>query len=79
MIPVLVGLAVGMLIGAAYLFSKEPTVRRTLASSVFLGIAVGVLVELARRPMFTAVFAGLATMFLSQFLQWVLSSRRRRK
>lgn len=77
--PIMLGLVIGILLGVAYLFSKEPTVRRTLASSVLLGIVVGILVELARRPIFTAIFAGLSVIFVSQFVQWVLSSRRNQR
>jgi len=76
--PILVGLVLGISVGLAYLFSKEPAVRRTLASSVLLGIFVGILVELARRPLFTAIFAGLATIFLAEFLKWVMGSLKKR-
>lgn len=75
---VLIGLALGVLLGVAYLFSKEERVRRTLASSVLLGVVVGILVELARRPLFTAAFAGVATIFLVEFIRWVLKSWRQR-
>lgn len=78
MTALLAGLAVGILLGVAYLFSKEPLVRRTIASSVLLGIVVGLLVELARRPIFTAVFSGVATIFLVEFVKWVLGSLRKR-
>ena len=75
---ILVGLVLGIVLGVAYLFSKEERVRRTLASSVLLGVIVGVLVELARRPLFTAVFAGVATIFLVEFIRWVLGSARKK-
>jgi len=75
---ILIGLALGILLGLAYLFSKEPTVRRTLASSIVLGIVVGILVELARRPLFTAIFAAVATIFLAEFIRWVMGSLKRR-
>lgn len=75
MIPIAMGLVAGIFVGLLYLFAKDRGVRRTLASSVLLGIVVGILVELARRPIFTAVFAGVATIFLVEFFRWVLSSR----
>ena len=78
MTAILVGLVLGIVLGVAYLFSKEERVRRTLASSVLLGVIVGVLVELARRPLFTAVFAGVATIFLVEFIRWVLGSARKK-
>ena len=78
MTAILAGLVLGIVLGVAYLFSKEERVRRTLASSVLLGVVVGVLVELARRPLFTAVFAGVATIFLVEFIRWVLKSWRTR-
>ncbi len=78
MTAILVGLVLGIVLGVACLFSKEERVRRTLASSVLLGVIVGVLVELARRPLFTAVFAGVATIFLVEFIRWVLGSARKK-
>ena len=78
MTTILIGLALGVLLGVAYLFSKEPAVRRTLASSVLLGVVVGILVELARRPLLTAVFAGVATIFLMEFMRWVIGSLKHR-
>jgi len=78
MTPILIGLLAGIAIGVLYLFSKEPRVRQTLASSLLLGVVVGILVELARRPLFTAVFAGLATMFLAEFVRWVMGSLKKR-
>ena len=78
MTPIVIGLLLGVLVGVAYLFSREQRVRRTLASSVLLGIVVGVLVELARRPLFTAVFAGVATIFLAEFFRWVMGSLKRK-
>ena len=78
MAAILAGLLLGVLLGLAYLFSKEPAVRRTLASAILLGIVVGTLVELARRPLFTAIFAGIATIFLTEFIRWVLGSRKKR-
>ena len=77
MMPILIGVALGVSLGVAYLFSKDRRIRRTLASSVLLGIVVGILVELARRPLFTAIFAGLATMFLAEFVRWVMKSVRK--
>jgi len=74
----LVGVALGISMGLLYLFSKDQTVRRTLASSVLLGLVVGILVELARRPLFTAIFAGVAMIFLAEFLRWVMGSLRKR-
>ena len=78
MTAILAGLVLGIVLGVAYLFSKEERVRRTLVSSVLLGVVVGILVELARRPLFTAVFAGVATIFLVEFIRWVLKSWRTR-
>lgn len=78
MTAILAGLVLGIVFGVAYLFSKEERVRRTLASSVLLGVVVGILVELARRPLFTAVFAGVATIFLVEFIRWVVGSLKRR-
>jgi len=76
--PILIGLALGIMVGAAFLLSKERTVRRTLASSVLLGIVVGVLVELARKPIFASIFAGVATIFIVQFVRWVMRSYTKR-
>lgn len=78
MAAILIGLALGVLLGVAYLFSKESAVRRTLASSILLGVFVGVLVELARRPLFTAIFVGVATIFLVEFIRWLMSGSRKR-
>ena len=78
MTPIVIGLLLGVLVGVAYLFSREQRVRRTLASSVLLGIVVGVLVELARRPLFTAIFVGVATIFLVEFIRWLMSGSRKR-
>ena len=64
--------------GFLYLFGSKPKVRRTLASSVLLGIFVGILVELAREPILSAVFAGVATIFLAEFIRWVLGSVKRK-
>ena len=75
---ILIGLVLGILLGVAYLFSKDPAVRRTLASSVLLGVVVGILVELARRPLFAAIFAGVATIFLIEFIRWVSGGLKRR-
>jgi hypothetical protein len=74
---ILIGLVLGVFIGAAYLFSKEPGVRRTLGSSILLGVAIGLLVELAHRPLFTAIFVGLSIVFLREFILWVLKSYRK--
>ena len=76
--PILIGLAIGVLLGVAYLFNKEPRVRRTLASSVLLGVVVGVLVELAREPIFASIFAGVATIFIVEFIRWVMRSSMKR-
>ena len=78
MAAIVVGLLSGTVVGLLYLFGTKPTVRRTLASSVLLGIFVGVLVELARRPLLAAVFAGLAAIFLAEFLRWVLGNSKRK-
>lgn len=78
MSALLVGLLVGVGLGMLYLSSRAPRVRRTLASSLLLGIIVGLLVELARRPVLGAVFAGAATVFVAEFIRWVLGSARRR-
>ena len=74
MAAILIGVLAGVIIGLLYLVGAKQQVRRTLISSVLLGVFVGVLVELARRPLFTAVFAGVATIFLAEFVRWVLSS-----
>jgi len=79
MAAIVVSLLAGVAIGLLYLFGTKPTVRRTVASSVLLGIFIGVLVELARRPLLAAVFAGLATIFLAEFLRWVLAGFKKRK
>ena len=76
MYAMLVGLGVGIGAGLLYLFSTESAVRRTLSRSVLLGVFVGVLVELARRPLLGAVFAGVATIFLLEFLRWVVGRSR---
>ena len=61
-----------------YLVGAKQQVRRTLISSVLLGVFVGILVELARRPLWTAVFSGLATIFLAEFIRWVFGSLNRK-
>ena len=78
MAAILIGLIAGVLIGLLYFVGAKQQVRRTLASSVLLGIFVGVLVELAREPMLSAVFVGVATIFLAEFIRWILGSLRRR-
>ena len=78
MTAILIGLIGGVLIGALSLVGAKAHVRRTLASSVLLGIVVGILVELSREPMLSAVFAGLATIFLAEFIRWVLGGLRRK-
>ncbi len=78
MAAILLGLLGGILLGVLYLLGAKPQARRTLASSVLLGVVVGVLVELARKPLLGAVFAGVAAMFLAEFVRWVLGSRRRK-
>ena len=77
MTPMLFGLLAGAAVGLLYLVGAKPQVRRTLAGSVLLGIFVGVLVELARRPLFAAAFAGAATLFLAEFIRWVMGSLRK--
>jgi hypothetical protein len=77
MAAILIGLVGGIAVGLLYLVGRQRQVRRTLASSVLLGVFIGILVELARRPLFTAVFAGVATIFLAEFIRWVLGSLRR--
>ncbi len=77
MAAILIGLIVGVLAGVLYLIGRQQKVRRTLVSSMLFGIVIGVLVELARRPLFSAVFAGLATVFIAEFIRWILNSRRR--
>ena len=79
MVAIAVGLLAGIAIGMAYLFANKPIARRTLASSVLLGIFVGVLVELSREPIFTAVFSGLATIFIAEFIRWALGGVKRKK
>ena len=79
MTAILIGILGGVAVGLFYLFGAKPDVRRTLASSVLLGVFVGVLVELARRPILSAVFAGLATIFLSEFIRWMSGSRKRKR
>ena len=78
MAAILIGVLAGIAVGLLYLVGAKERVRRTLASSVLLGVFIGILVELARRPLFTAVFVGVATVFLSEFLRWVLGSFRRK-
>ena len=75
---IVLGLLGGIAIGVLYLIGAKAETRRTLVSSVLLGIVVGVLVELAREPLLGAVFAGLATIFLAEFIRWVLRSLRRK-
>ena len=78
MAALVVGLFAGAVFGVLYLIGKHQQVRRTLLSSVLLGILVGILVELARRPFFSAVFAGVATLFLAESIRWVATRTRRR-
>ena len=73
-----IGVLVGVALGLLYVAGRRPSVRRTLTSSILLGVVVGVLAELARRPIFAAVFAGVATIFLVEFIRWVLGSLRRK-
>ena len=79
MAAILIGVLGGVVLGVLYLLGSKPQARRTLASSVLLGIVVGILVELARRPLFAAVFAGVATIFLAEFIRWVLNSLKRNR
>ena len=79
MAAIILGILGGIALGVMYLLGTKPPARRTLASSVLLGIVIGVLVELARRPLFAALFAGMATIFLSEFIRWVLGSVKRRR
>ena len=74
-----IGLIAGVLIGLLYLYGSSQRVRRTLASSVLLGVVVGIVVELARRPLFTAVFVAVATILLAEFLRWGLSGLKRKQ
>lgn len=78
MFAIFFGLALGIGLGFLYLLTKEQRIRRTLASSIVFGLVVGMLVELARRPLFTAIFAGVATIFLTEFVRWVLASLKKR-
>ena len=78
MAAILIGVVGGVVIGLLYLFGSKSSVRRTLASSVLLGIFVGILVELAREPILSAVFAGAATIFLAEFIRWILGSLKRK-
>ena len=78
MAAIVVGLVGGLVVGLLYLFGKQQQVRRTLVSSVLLGVFVGILVELAREPLFSAVFAGLATIFGAEFIRWVIGSIKKR-
>ena len=78
MVALLVGLVGGLVVGLLYLVSRKPTVRRTLASSTLLGIVVGIVVELTRRPFLTAIFAGVATIVLAEFIRWIVGSMKRR-
>ena len=78
MAAILIGVIAGVSIGLLYLVGSKPEVRQTLASSVLLGIFVGILVELAREPILSAVFAGVATIFLAEFIRWVLGSVKRK-
>ena len=76
---ILIGLVLGILLGVAYLFGKDPNVRRTLGSSILLGLVIGILVELAHRPLFTAIFVGVAVVFIREFVLWVLKSNKKKK
>ena len=78
MAAIVIGLIAGTVVGLLYLFGAKPHVRRTLASSILLGVVVGVLVELAKEPVLSAVFAGVATIFLAEFIRWVLGSLKRK-
>lgn len=78
MTAILLGVLAGIALGMLYLVSAKQQVRRTLISSILLGVFVGVLVELARRPLFTAIFTGVSTIFLAEFIRWVLGSVRRK-
>ena len=78
MAAIIIGLFAGVLVGLLYLLGGTPNVRRTLASSMLLGVFVGVLVELAKEPLLSAVFAGVATIFLAEFIRWVLGSLKRK-
>lgn len=79
MAAIIVGLLAGVGLGVLYLVASKPAARRTLASSVLLGIFIGVLVELARRPLLTAIFAGISTIFLAEFIRWVAGSLKRQR
>ena len=71
MSAILWGFVIGVLVGAAYLFAREADVRRTLISWLFLGVAVGVLVELARQPWLGALVAVMATMVVGRVIVWM--------
>ena len=66
MTALLIGLLGGVLAGGLSLFAARADARRTLASSSLLGVAIGFLVELTRRPWWGVVFAGCATMVLAE-------------
>ena len=78
MAAIAIGVLAGVVIGLLYLVGANSRVRRTLASSILLGVVVGVLVELAREPLLGAVFAGVATIFLAEFVRWVMGSLKRK-
>ena len=77
MAAILIGLVGGAFLGLVYVMRARPQIRRTLVSSILLGVFVGVLVELAREPLLGAVFAGVATIFLAEFIRWVARSFQR--
>lgn len=79
MAAIVIGVLGGVSVGLLYLLGSKPQARRTLASSVLLGIVIGLLVELARRPLFAAVFIGVATIFLAEFIRWVLGTVKRNR
>ena len=78
MAAILIGLCAGIMLGVFYLIGTAPAVRRTLTSSILLGVFLGVLVELARQPLLAAVFVGLGAVFIAEFIRWVSGGRGRR-
>ncbi len=78
MAAIVIGVLAGVVVGLLYLVGAQQRVRRTLVSSILLGIFVGILVELSREPLLSAVFAGVATIFLAEFIRWVLGSFKRK-
>ena len=78
MAAIVIGVLAGVVVGLLYLVGAQQRVRRTLASSILLGIFIGILVELSREPLLSAVFAGVGTIFLAEFIRWVLGNFKRK-